>query len=708
MIGRMADELECSSRIMGSHERPCNRYHATVMAGPRRPRTRSTPPVSTVAPETKLVPLGRGAWALVLGVATLCALACVTYSIYDPDLWQHLTVGREIWRTHSVPHTQLWTWPTHGAPDVLPSWLFRALLWPFWEWGGVNGVFVWRWLTTLVTFVLLGLATRRAGGTGLAPIVALVWCAVLWRARSQARPETFAAILVAAELLLLEARRAAQRDGRPSRHAWGIVPIALLWANAHISYYLGFVLAGGYLLDDLLRRRGHARELALAVAAAAAASFVNPFGWRALAQPFEYFLRGRHEPIYSTIGELQPIDWSVSLANGLPLFLLLLVAGAILHARRNSPDWAQVVILGLCLPQALASQRFVGYLAVCAAPFFARDIGAMLSGVRWPASMQGPWRRAALAAIACMAVIAPDLTRPGVGLGLGFVWNQYPVRACDWIETHDIRGRAFNPFSYGGYLLWRFYPDSTRLPFMDIHQAGTPRIRYEYAWAAQDSVAWHALDGRWRFDWIVMMRGTAKQTGILDVLDADSAWALGFADDVAAVYLRRDGRCAEQARELGFRWLPGGTRALDALGERAWSDTTVRRQLATEVERAIGQSNWTGRAHALAANLALQDGRWSDAASHLREAMRFETGEKFLRARLGFALLGAGDAAGALREFEAEARADRSWREADLRRAQALQILGRLDEARSAYERAASEPATSAEARDSLNSPHKR
>lgn len=637
-----------------------------------------------------------------LVVAALCALAGVTYAIHDPDLWQHLTVGREIWRTHSIPHTQLWSWPTHGAPDVLPSWLFRALLWPFWELGGVHGVFAWRWLTTFATFALLWHATRRAGGTGLVPVLALVWCALLWRARSQARPETLAAILAAGILLLLEARRAALREGRASHHAWGLVPIALVWANAHISYYLGFVLAGGYLLDDLVRRRAHAGGLALAMLAAAAASFANPFGWRALAQPFEYFLTGRHEPIFSTIGELQPIDWGVSLANGLPLFMLLLLAGAVAHARRHGPDWAQLAVYLVCLPQAFASQRFVGYLAVCAAPFFARDLGGLAAVFRWPASLVPPWRRACFAAAACVALVVPDLSRPGVQPGYGFLWSRYPVRACDWIEAHDVRGRAFNPFSYGGYLLWRFHPDSTRLPFMDIHQAGTPRIRYEYAWAGQDSAAWRALDGRWRFDWAISMRGAVSRVGLLDFLDADSAWALVFVDDVAALYLRRDGRCAELAREWAYQRLPAGSRALEPLGQLAWRDSTVRRELEDEVRRTIASSEWNGRAHALAANLALQDARWAEAAEHIRHAMRFDTGEEVLHGRLGLALLHGGDPAGALREFEREHRVNRDWDEYPLRRGQALQALGRLAEARAAYERASAIPFSAAEARDSL------
>src|SRR4029077_19412216 len=113
-----------------------------------------------------------------------------------------------------------------------------------------------RWLATLAAFGVAFAAARRMGATGAAPLLMLVGSALVWRQRTQMRPEMFAGMLLMAQVWLLESRR--QRAAQPRRSrdpAWGIVPIALLWANAHISYYLGFIVSGSYLLDDLLRRR---------------------------------------------------------------------------------------------------------------------------------------------------------------------------------------------------------------------------------------------------------------------------------------------------------------------------------------------------------------------------------------------------------------------------------------------------------------------
>src|SRR5205823_245291 len=123
-------------------------------------------------------------------------------------------------------------------------------------------------------------------------------------------------------------------------------------------------------------------------------------------------------------------------------------------------------------------------------------------------------------------LVTPTLLAPGTGFGYGFMHKPFPERACDWMELHAVRGKAFNVFSFGGYLLWRFYPDPGRLPFMDIHQAGTREIRYLYAWALQDSVAWRQLDRRFRFDYVLLPRTLPGNPDLADFLDADSTWAL--------------------------------------------------------------------------------------------------------------------------------------------------------------------------------------
>src|SRR5262245_61835535 len=298
--------------------------------------------------------------------AALVAAACLAFSvsckIYDPDVWQNLVVGKAIWQLHRVPTTHLWSWPTYGEPEVNWTWGFSALIWPLWEHGGVWGLFAWRWCTTLLAFGLLWAAARAMGARGFMPLVVSVACGLVWRGRSQVRPETLAAVLLAAMMWILESRRHGGRDRTP----W-LVPLAWIWANAHNTYFLGLALIGMHGLDDVLARRP-VRRLLWAGLAAVVISFVNPFGWRALWQPFDFFLHHRNEAIFRSIGEMGPIDWSIQW-RGLAILFAAWPVLALVRMRRGRRDLVEVLLCLMFSGAALGAQRFVGLYALAAAPY---------------------------------------------------------------------------------------------------------------------------------------------------------------------------------------------------------------------------------------------------------------------------------------------------------------------------------------------------
>lgn len=594
-----------------------------------RPR-RSQRPAGRVAP----APLPRmtpGALAFAAFVAAVVIALSVTVRLDDKDFFQHLRVGRMMWETHSLPKTDLWTWPGHGSPYLVPSWFYRVVLWPFWAIGGLWGLYAWRWISALGAFGLLWAAARRMGATGAAPLLMLVWCALFERQRSQVRPDTFVAVMLACEVFILESRR---RFGKPSA-AW-LVPMGWMWVNAHISYPLFFIVAGGYWLDAVWRNRrgGRAmlgargespRALVLALLGALVVAPINPWGLEMLRQPFDYYFSWRVEPLYVGIWELRTIEWGWNLRNGLPVFLAVMTLLAVLRARRAGPDLAQWVLVPALFAQAYASQRFIGYFAIVAAPFAARDLASLVADARGavPAALRAPGARAAAVAAACVALAIPELVRPDWPLGVGLDPVAYPVKACDWVESHGVRGRSFNAYWQGGYLIWRFWPDRGRLPFMDIHQTATRKDRDLYAYAWGDSGAWHELDAERRFEWALVPRkqGAAH---LLDFLDADSTWALVFADDAAALYLRRTGPLAALAAREAFVQVPGGTDALPALVRRVTLDRGARAAAIAELRRQVADSPVTGQAHSQLANLEALDGDWKAALADVRAARRID------------------------------------------------------------------------------------
>ncbi|MBI1798595.1 MAG: hypothetical protein HYR73_02790 [Candidatus Eisenbacteria bacterium] len=641
--------------------------------------------------------------ALVLGL---------TIRIDDPDLWQHLTVGRAIWQLHRVPTTNLWVWPLYGASDICPSWLFRALLWPFWCALSVGGIYAWSWITALAAFALLWAAARRMGARGFSALFVLALAALSWRHRSQARPETLVAVLLALELGLLVAWRA---DGRARRVA--IAAVLWLWVNAHISWPLGFAVLAGFGADAGwrgMRDAGSARRaraalaalrpyLAIAIAAFALA-FANPAGTRAIAQPFDYWLHERNDPLFFTIGELHPLMWSLQWRTGLPLLIAgwpLLIA---MRMSRRGLDLAEILLCALFTALAFSSQRFAGLFALTASPFVARDLAERRSGSAL-SSRFSPWPRFAALTAATLAVSALEWSRPDVPLGVGFDLAQYPVGACDFMASRNLRGPIFNEYYNSGYLLWRFWPDRSRLPFMDIHQSGTGEDRRLYPYVFASAEAWHALDSRRRFE-LLLLDGSARPVRgnrLPDIVDAETTWALVFRDDNACLYARLGGVNDAIASREGYRWVPGGSAGLVALGVACQRDGAARREARGELERQAASSRFNARASSLLANLSIMEGRVDEAHALLEHALALEPDAPTAHERLGILALGAGHPLDALAEFDREALTGPGSGELDLHRGQALEALGERARATDAYRRQLARRPDDARARDALD-----
>ncbi len=639
------------------------------------------------------------AMLLAAGVAGACIAFTVTYLIIDSDFWQHLLVGRVMWERHAIPRQHLWSWVSYGRPEVLPSWGFRALLWPFYAAGGVIGLFAWRWLTTLGAFGFLWSAARRMGARGFTPLVVLVWCALIYRGRSQVRPETLAAVLMAVELWILEGRRHAIREGDPRLgHLFWLVPLAWVWVNVHVSYFIAFVLLGihavGVMRDGREPARAPARgervaelkPIAITGLAMVAACLVNPFGWQALWQPFDYALHLSKEPLFRGIGELQPMAWGPNARSGAWAMIVLWPVLLLWRWRRHGLDVVEALTCALATAYAVPSQRFVGVYALAAAPYLARDLEAWVEARRWPAWTLRPAARTALAATACVVIGIPEARRPILTPGVGIALERFPVAAGDFMERHGVRGHGFSHFRYLGYLGWRFWPDRDRLPFMDIHQSGTPEDRLMFAEAfLHPGATWPRLVERYSLDYALLDRRMGSGIELLDTVDADSSWKLVFVDDTAALFVRGEGPLAAVADSSGYTLLGGGDRKVVALVARAAGDSALRAGLRRELERATEGSRWNASFHGLLANFDISEGRFAEARRHLDRAIAVAPSAPGAHQSLGLLALWERRPREAVAEFERERQLHGSQPGLDLGLGLAWEQLGDLENARRHY-----------------------
>lgn len=622
--------------------------------------------------------------------AAACILITVTRQLTDTDMWQHLAVGKAIWQLKQIPTTNLWSWPTYGAPDVNAPWLFRALIFPVWESGGVWGLFVWRWLTTLAAFTLLWFVARRLGARGFAPLLVLALYALTWRHDAQVQPETLVGILLAAQLWILETRR----GGGADRTVW-LIPIAWIWANLHASFALGILVTAIYAIGDLARgaKAGggeRSSRLGLIALGTVAISFLNPSGWRAVWEPFDFVLNHRQEMIYRSLPGLQPLFpamWLERLPSGLPFLVLLWPLLLAWRGMRKGLDLVETLVCAAFTLLLLAAVRLAGVYALVAAPFVARDLDDLIRARKWPAWTSPVPVRALLVIVACVFVSLPAWTRAGTSIGVGLIETHYPQAACDFIEENGVQGRSFNPFYLGGYMLWRFWPDEHRLPFMDNELSGGRLERERYARMFMQPGSWPQFRDQYLFDYVLLDAAQDPRVGDVsrDVLDADTTYALVFRDDASALYVRRVGGQARLAREAAYRLVPGGERLLGPLGQACEADSGIRAGTRIELQRMVRQSRWNSRARSLLANLDLIEGNYDDAQRQLEAALEIDPALYAGHERLGIIAMQQERWQDAVRELELERELTGGSRALSGRLARSWQAVGDQRKARKYY-----------------------
>jgi hypothetical protein len=350
----------------------------------------------------------------------------------------------------------------------------------------------------------------------------------------------------------------------------------------------------------------------------------------------------------------------------------------------------------------VSARRFIGIYALAAAPFVSRDLSELLATVRagrvpWPLSV-----RAAGVALASFAIGPLEWSRWDLPLGLSMDHASYPMRACDFMAEQGVRGRGLNTFGMASWQVFRFAGDRWQLPFIDIHQSGTRTDRDLYAAAQVDPAAWRALDALHRFDYALLARVQYGGDQLLDALDADSAFALVFKDDAAALYVRRHGPLEPVAARFAYRVVAAGRIGIGRLGEICARDSSLRGPVRAELGREVEESPWHGQATSLLANLALLEADWPHARALLDTVEMIDPGRQRVHLRLGLLDQIDGRPHEALRQFAREKEIFGGSLDLDLAEARSHAALGETGRASDAWRRALRRDPANAEAAESL------
>jgi hypothetical protein len=384
--------------------------------------------------------------------------------IADPDFWWHLRTGQYIVQMVAIPHADPFSYTKVGQPWITHEWLSEIIIYAIFRLGGYGLlIFVFSLIITgafLLTY-LRSPAESRPYVAGFVLLLGAISTAPTWGVR----PQMLSLLLASLFLFLLDR----YRRGGNLNYLIPLPIIMLAWVNLHAGYFLGLVLIGVYIAGgaiDLLVAvlfKGEQAEpapplkfiisLSITLGACILVTLANPNGVQIIIYPFqtltsssmqqfiqEWFSPDFHQLIW------QPLAW---------LILALIGAGMISKKSISSAN----ILLTLGFGYAtLISMRNIPFFALAAIPVLAEQVDSL---VKIPATVDSPSR--------LFRIMVPILL---VGIllvtGLRFVQvvqqqpkteaENFPKAAVDWLQTHTPAGEIFNSYNWGGYLIWRLYP----------------------------------------------------------------------------------------------------------------------------------------------------------------------------------------------------------------------------------------------------------
>jgi hypothetical protein len=459
---------------------------------------------------------------LLLGLFVLAARPIV-----DPDLWWHLKTGQLILQNHAVLHSDPFSFTRAGEPWINHEWLSDILMFRLYQiagWGGLIVVFA---ALIAATYFL---AFRRSSSQSYLAGICIVWAAFAARPTWDVRPQILSLFFASVFLTLHEA------SSRRPRLLWWTVPIMLLWVNLHAGFALGIGLLVLFLLGDALDLRfgfssdlqsSRLGSLVVALIACLAVVPLNPNGAKLYLYPLATL---RSAGMQNHIAEWFSADFHKP--EYLPLALLMLATFAALALSRNRPCPGDLILLFAANGAALISVRHIALYSLIAAPTLSKllDKGATHS-FELPNRTTIAINAVLLAVFAGFVVLRVEQVvkhQPEIES------SRFPSRAADFILQHHPPGPIFNHYDWGGYLIWRLYPD---YPVFIDGRADLygDRLMTEFDNASSLKRDWRQPLERWQVKTVIL----PPDAPLIAALKTSGKWQEIYADSQSAILTLR-------------------------------------------------------------------------------------------------------------------------------------------------------------------------
>jgi hypothetical protein len=295
----------------------------------------------------------------------------------------------------------------------------------------------------------------------------------------------------------------------------------MLWVNLNSAWVTGLFLVGLFaalnLVEMLVRKYGFGeiRSLLFWSVLSLLIIMVNPLGpgiW-------EDIFTATSNPVNQIyVSEWQPTTITISFAW--PYFLILGLLIISLAYSKDRLDWMELILILVFIGLSLRYQRLLPFFYIIAIP----TLGKIWSGIKIPglngtgsgsertSRASGRGSRWIYVAFVILLVLVTIFSFPQIRLYLqqddenSLVDDYFPSGAADYIALEgEADMRIFSQPEWGGYLIWRLYPQAQ--VFVDGRVEQFPLDVWEdYYRTATGAPGWQDILERYQVDYLILSK----------------------------------------------------------------------------------------------------------------------------------------------------------------------------------------------------------
>jgi hypothetical protein len=475
----------------------------------------------------------------------------------DGDLGRHITIGSYILDSGNIPTVDIFSHTMYGEQLVPHEWLSQLLFALFYRWSGFPGVILLCGFVITISFWLVFQNSKNASNS-LFPSVfvtlLIVFTSLLhWLSRSH----IFTFLLLA--LWMFELRSLSSNSDQKIYRRWWVFPLSMiLWVNLHGAFIAGFVtwaLYGiGMVIDIYFIDSGKQKELEsqkrlwfsffLIGGTSFISTFLNPSGFNLWSNSFGYVA---NKFLVDMTIEYRSPDFHILSAQ--PFLFIIGLFIVLLGIQRCKIPSSWLIVTAAWLVMGLYSARNIPLFAIVSAPALSslmRDLVGLLSE-KWSVL-----RRLLKLDLELLQVekstyffIYPMLAiffavytiingnSIGISSSITFDSDRFPVDAANWLDEFPQAGRMFNEFAWGGYLLYRQWPDQPVFIDGQTDFYGEDLTR-QYLRVRDFQEGWeHVLD-QYQVTWIII----PTKVAFARELHEHPGWKSIYQDSTAEIFIK--------------------------------------------------------------------------------------------------------------------------------------------------------------------------